>query len=151
MNTSRSRNSFALYLAAAGSAGVLAAMLTGCSSDPSRGEARTVTYEVTVTGENVSELTDVSYEGTPTGGSVADKLERRDADGTISTVGAKNSEVWQAKALVGPNSTAEIRVTPPAGSTVKCRIIEDGDTELGSHSGQPGQPVLCSVKTLPVE
>lgn len=130
-------------LAAVGSAAVLATALTGCSVG--RTDVAAMVYQVSVSPATALSDTDVSYAHTPDPEAdiapVMQPVQRATANGVT------DPEIWSEVGSIVGEQTATVTATPPAGATATCVILRDGQEELATKTGKPGEPVTCEVQT----
>lgn len=134
-----------LAIAAAGSI-VLTA--SGCSAIEGlfRKDAWAVTYEITVSGNEPAELTDVTYSG---------QEKRREPVilyevGTVKTgpiEGLSDQTGWTQEAMLDVENLASVSATAPDDLSASCRILLDNERVIASGTGEPGGTVLCEAVT----
>ncbi|WP_052492557.1 hypothetical protein [Leucobacter komagatae] len=133
-----------------GAAIFIGGSLTGCSAleniKNSTADAWKVTYELSVDSESPVTLTDVSY---------LDQASRTDERSTVSEseVLAKSAEgghaLWSTESLVIVGDTTSISATPAEGDRLTCKILLDGEREIATQTGAPGEPVSCEAVAPP--
>ncbi|WGD37415.1 hypothetical protein [Lysinibacter sp. HNR] len=141
---SRSHNSLSLLLAS-GAALSAAVLLTGCGAIANEfANTYAITYEVTLSGPDTSELAEYSFEG----------KESRVADAEIVQSGGKGvpslkttKGVWTHETMIQSTKKASISATPLPGTIAHCRILIDGKKEIASVEGKPGEAVTCEAVT----
>lgn len=134
----------AVILAAAGMFGLSSC---GAIADKLSPDTWAVTYRVEVTGAQHGQLDDVTY---------LDAVDRSDAEeqamGSVPTttdLEKDDTSVWEAEAMILAEDQSRITATPPEGSVATCWILLDGEREIASAVGEPGQPVVCEAVTPP--
>lgn len=150
-STSRSTfNRTSSWLAAGAAALALGAGLTGCgaveSFNKSTADAWAVTYEVSVSGETVNALSDVSYLDAPARGEDSAEVTEQ----VVATVNdAENQQLasWRTESMVTAEQEAAVAATPAKGTAATCRILLDGVKEIAAVTGKPGERVECSATT----
>lgn len=129
---------------------LLISTLSGCSviEGVVAPKAWAITYQLEVEGEGSDQLTGVNYGDTD--GPVA-----LDGETITTTVGNVTTDVeaettvrtWGVEAIIAPKQPAWVEATPAPGAAAKCVILIDGEREIQSFQGGPGEPVMCKVDT----
>lgn len=132
--------------AALGAALILGASLTACSAidavTHSTTDAWSVTYEVSVDTAEPTELSAVRYLDQATR---TEEREQVKQDSVTATPRGGGDATWSVNSLVMVKDTTAIAATPPEDRSATCRILLDGEREISSETGGPGEPVSCEA------
>lgn len=120
--------------------------LTGCSAmqdiKNSAADAWKVTYEVSVDSSEPSTLTEVSYLDQ------ASRTEKRTTvpESSVQTTPRDTGDsAWETDSLVIVGDQTKLSATPAAGQRATCRILLDGEREIATNTGEPGEKVTCEA------
>jgi hypothetical protein len=129
-----------------------AALLTvlsaaGCSFiEKQTADAYSITYRVTVEGDEVNKISAVEYGEAPSRGEDSSSVDAGEV-GTTNDLDDPRRASWDTTALVTATQDAWITATPPAGASASCSILIDGEREIDSATAPPGEPVECRATT----
>lgn len=129
--------------------GALVAVLamSGCGFvQKQTSNAWSVSYEVTVVGEELNRLDAVSYLEAPSRGEDSETVDA----GTVATSNLADDAskaVWSTTAMVTATQDSQVTATPGPGTTASCRILLDGTREIASETAARGEAVTCTAAT----
>ncbi|WP_217135869.1 hypothetical protein [Leucobacter chinensis] len=141
--TSHKTGSVALAIvgAAIGVTVLASCSLAEAALSPLKQDAWSVTYEINVEGQTESSLAEVSYAN-------QEKRGKEPKMGKTESVRVQPvAPGWSADAIIDTTNTATVRAVPEDGLVAHCRILLDGENEIASAYGLPGEEVECSVET----
>lgn len=125
--------------------GVLA--MSGCSFvEKQTSDAWSVSYEITVVGDELNRLDSVSYLDAPSRGEDSAAV----AAGTVATSNVADDPskaVWSTTALVTATQESSVTATPGPGTSASCRILLDETREIASETAPAGEAVTCTATT----
>lgn len=125
---------------------LVAASLTGCNAiGGAFADAWAVTYQVTLSGDDHTTATNVSYLAAPNRGDDSAPVDVADnpAMATVTT----GSSTYSVVAQVTAEKKAMITLTPAPGTIASCDILLDGTRSIATGRGEPGAPVTCEAVT----
>ncbi|MBP6685952.1 MAG: hypothetical protein KA158_11070 [Leucobacter sp.] len=138
-----------------GTAVFLGGSLAGCSAlenvKNSAADAWKVTYELSVESADPAEpvmLTDVSYLDQPT------RTEKRSTVSESEVLAASTPgglALWSTESIVIVGDTTSISATPAEGDSLTCKILLDGEREIATQTGEPGESVSCEAVAPPFD
>ena len=138
----------ALRLTAVAAATLLTALTaTGCSYVAKyTADAYSITYRVTVEGDDIDTISAVEYGESPNRG---EETAAVDAGGLVTKNDSADAHTasWQTEALVTATEEAWVTATPGAGAVATCSILIDGEREIDTATAGMGETVECRATT----
>lgn len=128
-------------LALLGTTAVAAVALTGCSAG--RTDVNTMMYKVSVDPVASTPEVSISYAHTPD--PEKDVTPVIQVAEQVKVGGGPDASSWSELGAIIAGETASVTVTPPEGASASCSILLDGQKQLASHKGAPGETVTCEA------